>query len=297
LSRLFVGANASRLDSLTIPVTVGPYTIAVWVRIISLTAVARVWTLWNSNSGNEQSSLFIAPNAANQSVTHFNYANAVDTYVYTTTAPTAGVWAHICVVVDNVNDRFIYLNGGSKGTYGSVAAPVGLNRLTLGTNSGGSQPFDGDIAEVSIWNLALLDAEVAMLALAPSALLVRPANLVAHWPLIGYASPEIDLIGRRDLTITTPAAPSPHPRLFMPPDQPTIALSKWGAPLGAAAHTLARFGPEHADLPPTAFMTHAIRNGHRVLEATPGDAAIFAGVLPRPYAGGRVTVTLHWLVK
>ncbi len=61
--------------------------------------------------------------------------------------------------------------------------------------------FDGFIGHGALWNVALSDAEIASLANpGVSPLRMRRDSLVAYWPLNGQ-SPEIDIVGRKDLTL------------------------------------------------------------------------------------------------
>lgn len=64
----------------------------------------------------------------------------------------------------------------------------------------------------------------------------------------------------------------------------------------ASGNTLLIFTPQANEAPSSAFATIFTRNGHLVLlfDATVDENAIFAGVLPRNYAGGGLTVYLHW---
>ena len=73
--------------------------------------------------------------------------------------------------------------------------------------------MSGDIAEAAIWNIALDDADVALLAKAFDPRMVRPEGLVFYAPLIGRYSPEIDRRGGLGLTVTGAVA-SVHPRMF-----------------------------------------------------------------------------------
>lgn len=65
----------------------------------------------------------------------------------------------------------------------------------------------------------------------------------------------------------------------------------------ASGDTLAAFGVLSTEPPSSNFATLNLRNGHPVLEFDAGteEAAQFSGVLPRNYAGGGITVTIHWM--
>ncbi len=64
----------------------------------------------------------------------------------------------------------------------------------------------------------------------------------------------------------------------------------------ASGDTLAIFTPLHNEPPSTNAMTIDLRNQHPVLDAdtTTGEDAIFTGIMPRNYAGGGLTVYVHW---
>jgi hypothetical protein len=65
----------------------------------------------------------------------------------------------------------------------------------------------------------------------------------------------------------------------------------------ASGDTLAIFGPASNQPPSTNYATFNTRNGHLVLEfdTTTQEIAIFAGKIPRNYAGGNLTVYLSWM--
>lgn len=74
--------------------------------------------------------------------------------------------------------------------------------------------FDGDIAEAAIWNVALSDAEIAMLAKGLSPLRVRPASLVSYVPMNGAASPVIDIVAGAGWAPSGITAASSNPRIY-----------------------------------------------------------------------------------
>lgn len=65
----------------------------------------------------------------------------------------------------------------------------------------------------------------------------------------------------------------------------------------ASGNTLATFYPADNEPPSSSYATLDTRNGHPTLDfddSAASEAAIFSFVLPRNYAGGGITVYLHW---
>lgn len=67
----------------------------------------------------------------------------------------------------------------------------------------------------------------------------------------------------------------------------------------ASGNTLAIFTPQCNEPPASNFATLDLRNQHPVLDFDPvtNESAVFSGVMPRHYAGGGVTVYLHYAMK
>jgi len=132
----------------------------------------------------------------------------------TTAGFSTGTWMHAAGVWADTDDRRVYLNGGNKGTETTSVTPANMDRMTIGA-SGDSTPeayISGHMAEVAIWNVALIDAEVVSLAKGFSPLFIRPQNLVAYWPLIRGLN---DRVGGYNMTASGTVI-SAHPRIIYP---------------------------------------------------------------------------------
>ena len=86
---------------------------------------------------------------------------------------------------------------------------VYIGRVRL---SGSSIYFNGDIAEIGLWNNFLTTAEALTLSKGYSPLLVQPSNLVSYWDLVRGAN---DRIGGHN-GIVTGAVVSSHPGVINP---------------------------------------------------------------------------------
>jgi len=136
--------------------------------------------------------------------------------------PTTGAWHHICITYDGsstTNNPLIYLDGVSQAVTtrstpsGTLLLPDGT--VTIGRATGGGQEFDGRLAEFAMWNRILTAGEVAALGkgFAPP---TNPRGLLTYLPLIGRASPEIELMGGSNLTLSNSPVNIAHPRIIYP---------------------------------------------------------------------------------
>lgn len=149
-------------------------------------------------------------------------------------------WNHLLAVASSSTSRYAYTNGvaGSEGTTSRV--PSGLDEVFLGTRNAQNEHAVGAIAEASVWDAVLTQAEIDLLNLGYSALFVRPQNLVAYWPLVGRSDPEMDLFDRNTaLSEVGTVSVDTHPPIIYPrrsqiiiPPAFAIAAGRPQGPLG-----------------------------------------------------------------
>lgn len=136
------------------------------------------------------------------------------------TSLSTGTWYHGAATM-NVGDHQLWLNGASEGTSASGTATGSCDQLHIGANryNGTVGSFlNGQVAEVGIWQARLTTAEVASLAKGYTPLEIRPASLVAYYPLGGhYGQFDLDRWKNRyDLTPSGSPTWADHPRVFYP---------------------------------------------------------------------------------
>ena len=117
-----------------------------------------------------------------------------------------------------VNGTQVDTTSSTTGTF--AAASTSFVDLQIGyQHTGGgvfNDTFNGNLAEIALWSVALDAGELIALGKYFSPSLVRPQSLIAYYPLIGRASPEPDLTGKTGDATVTNAAAIAHPRIFMP---------------------------------------------------------------------------------
>ena len=215
MARNFDDASSQYLEVDSTPVTAAPFTMACWFRSNDATVSQRLMWVGDKDSTTNSWSIAAAGAVAGDPVRVIANDAGGNTAQSTSTGFTANTWHHACAVIVSATDRSIFIDGGSEGNSVTSRSPAGADRISIG-RQGGSSPdayMSGDIAEAAIWNIALSDADVALLALGLDPRMVRPQGLVFYAPLIGRHSPEIDRRGGLGLTVTGAVA-SVHPRMF-----------------------------------------------------------------------------------
>lgn len=222
---LFTGTRYLWCDST--PVTTAPLTLATWFNAASITPDVQIIFSVGSSSNSHAYRLYLVGSSLGTKVgARIKDAAGSGLAAYTASSYGANQWHHGCAVFQSNTVRSAYLDGAAKGTASAANSPADLNLVSIGTSRYGTSTeytFSGYLAEAAIWNVALTDNEVAILGRGYSPLLVRPQSLVAYWPLIGNESPETDLRGGYNLTVTG-ATKADHPRIILPAQRRLVSV-------------------------------------------------------------------------
>lgn len=103
----------------------------------------------------------------------------------TTATYSLNTWHHGAAVFASSSSRTAYLDGVA-GTENTTTRATGgaLDNLILGSNSGATLDYNGRLAEIAVWDVALDAAEIAALAKGFRPSLIRPHKLLWYLPLV-----------------------------------------------------------------------------------------------------------------
>lgn len=229
MARLFTSASSEYLEHAAAVVSAGQnWTVSGLAYPTTTSTIGSVFSIANSANTTD----FFRLDQTSSNTLRFR---AVTSDAITANTWTTNAWNHFCGTHASSNtSRWVYLNNGTGVQNTTSRAPT-VNRTGIGAlvSSTRSLFFEGRIAEVGVWNVILTAEERTALSQGISPLLIRPESLVAYWPTVGRASPEIDLVGAYNMTVTGAVA-AEHCRIVLP------ASSRWldvAAALGSGPHT------------------------------------------------------------
>jgi hypothetical protein len=186
VSRFFNGTTSGHLDVATATLSAYPMSMCAWVKLAGLGATGHAFNVGTAGTADNRFSLSVdATNACS--------ATARDTTQFSATSANViqdltGWWLISCTHA-SATSRTAYLNGGSAGTNTNSKTPGVSNTMVIGTTAGPSAGFNGYIAHVALWDIALSAADHAALWLGmPNT--VQAGNLQEYWPLVAGLSPE-----------------------------------------------------------------------------------------------------------
>lgn len=215
MSRGFNGTSAALTRSAGL-ITAFPFTINVWFRPAALSGSEVDFFCTHDQGVTGNVVRLFMDGLDSYRVTLGLFDGAYD-FAKATGNPTTNAWQMATAVATSASSYACFFNGGGKAT-NTTPSTINLsatNRVALGRESfGTSNWFNGQLAHCAVWSAALADAEVAVLAAGLLPTKVRSASLTAYWSLSGKDSPEIDIVGRNDLTVTNATVSNEEPRIF-----------------------------------------------------------------------------------
>lgn len=214
MARRFVLASSQYLEYSGAVVTATPLTMACWLRTNNTTDTQALLCLGNTGAA----SYFMMGVEPTRSFALLSQTG-ISSQAVSTVAPAAGCWQHVTAVFASSTSRAAYVNGRGKGTNTTSLTPSGMNVTNVGRYRFSSAGYytDGVVADAAIWNAALTDAEVLLLAQGVLPPQIRPQSLAAYWPLREPGVTNARELDRNpwkprryDLTVTG-ATPADHP--------------------------------------------------------------------------------------
>jgi hypothetical protein len=202
MARHFVTGSTQYLTRTGAARSTRPLSMAVWAKPTTIVANSCLWAVLNSDG--ITGGWYLRVGGGGQARL-MDYDNPTVVDALSTATFTAGAWAHVAGTTDAAAN-IVYLNGvGSSPLTPTARSTVASPRTDVGalfaTPSMGFF-WDGDLAEIGVWNVVLTPTEVAQLAAGKSPALVQPGALVAYYKLLGTSSPEPDEKGGTALTVT-----------------------------------------------------------------------------------------------
>jgi hypothetical protein len=220
MARNFTRASSHNLNVDSIPSVGSDYSMACWAKSTSTTTAQCIAFVGDKDSSLQFDHLRFRGDVLGDPVDFESVATIGSIqFARTSTGFSSGVWHHVCGVKGGTADRSVFIDGGSKGTNTNTVTPgAAYDRVRLGGrgSTGPTDFLEGDLAEFAVWDVALTDAEVALLATGLSPLLVRPEELAMYVPILGKYSPEPDLIGGTAALTVNSAVVSAHPKIRYP---------------------------------------------------------------------------------
>jgi hypothetical protein len=209
VARVFNGSSDKARYSGAIA-SAAPLTFATWMYRPAATSSGHIIGIYASGSFGNSNFFVLRSGAASGgnisiSASAATSSQASATITRSITDWPESTWQHTAAVFETTTSRYAYAGGVASSQETTSKSPTSLDRTTLGFQdnlASSSNWLNGTLAEAGIWSVALTAEEIGYLALGISPSLVRPESLLAYWPLWGIYSPEIDLFGGFNLTLT-----------------------------------------------------------------------------------------------
>jgi hypothetical protein len=200
------------------PITSLPFTMSCWFRTPSAPRSTSRVLLEIGSSGSSGYRLVIPANQTFIRANHFvsGTAQTADT---ATNSIVANTWIHCAGVFSSNSSRSVFISTASSATNTQTISAANPSSFSIAVSTAFNvNYFDGDIADIGVWNTALDSNDIASLAKGISCTKVRPNSLVINVPLIRNTnvlfekwSPEL----LPNYVQNVGATPSEHPRIYL----------------------------------------------------------------------------------
>jgi hypothetical protein len=130
------------------------------------------------------------------------------------------VWVPLIVKYTSATSYIVYIeNTSNAGALKTTSRNLtGLDSFRLGEYMSLSVPFEGKLGEVTVWDVALSDANINLInptaGTGPAGNTIASANCVGYWPLVVDQSTHVDESGTANGSFVLTGAPtfdSDHP--------------------------------------------------------------------------------------
>ena len=204
MSILFYNADDYADTSGTPPVIGYPCTIVAWAKPAALGSQDRILHLGRNDSTNVDSFVLRKTSGDLLQATVVAATEPEASNATTVNGMTADTWHHCAGIFASSTSRTVYLDGdaANKGTNtGSRTPTANFTKYRVGLSMESGDDWNGRIAHVAVWDIALSEANIQALAAGANPLTIENANLVWYCPTLVDESPMQDRIASLDLTL------------------------------------------------------------------------------------------------
>jgi hypothetical protein len=265
------------LESLVAPFTDEPFTMFAWIKRVGTSGAQCFINVGERNNASDDNSFKISVNNSDQVFGRTEATSGVNVTAGAIGNDTAS-WHSVMFRSASSSSRYAALDATISAeqttTVNVVSANVNCLRIGRNNEAVAAEQFDGKIAHVAIWNVALSDAEYNALQGGDNPLAVQPANLKAYYPFV--TDDVTDHSGNgNNLTDSGSSFDADNPTVDAAPSGQTITHSGLGTASVYGTHTLSKVAAQTAA--PSGKSSAAAYGSHTIGPASPAQSIAPAG--------------------
>ncbi len=227
-------ASNEELTLASAPVTAPPFSVSIWFHALSVQN-AFLWGVGDTTS--TQRHYLEIEDAGGSTRLHAGSKDGVGgSDAITSTEYSANVYQHAMRIWESTTDRTAWLNGGGKVQDTTSKAPSGIDRMRVGVDPDqtAGKWYDGYVGWLVIWNVAIAENFVQMLAAGASPMGIVPESIVAAYPIYSNKTDgAVDVSGNGlDMGVAGTPVAAPGPPTLITPWRDEVLWTPAGA--GAA---------------------------------------------------------------